>query len=48
MSAFFLQVSDMRADLVEEHSTSNQASELLESEQTERMRLEKELADIQV
>lgn len=37
------QLSEMTVELAEEHSTSNIASERLEAEQSERMRLEKEL-----
>lgn len=37
----------MTVELAEEHSTSNLASERFESEQSERMRLEKELDDHQ-
>ena len=38
----------MTADLQDEHTTSTQASELLETETAERIRLEKELQDILV
>jgi len=38
----------MTADLAEEHSTALLASERLEVEQAERMRLEKENAEIEV
>ena len=37
----------MTVELAEEHSTSNLASERFESEQSERMRLEKDLDDHQ-
>ncbi len=37
----------MTVELAEEHSASNLASERLESEQSERLRLEKELEDHQ-
>ncbi|KAL5016328.1 hypothetical protein ScPMuIL_005917 [Solemya velum] len=40
-------LSEITADYAEVHTASNQAGELLESEQAERMRLEKELKDIQ-
>ncbi|KAK6192213.1 hypothetical protein SNE40_003722 [Patella caerulea] len=40
-------LSELSADLVEENSTSNQATELLEAETAERMRLEKENKEIQ-
>ena len=43
-----LQVVELQADLAEENTTSSQASELLETESAERMRLEKELKDVQV
>ena len=36
----------MTADLQEEHTTSNQATDVLESEQAERLRLEKELREL--
>ena len=38
----------MTADLAEEHSTATLATERLEAEQSERMRLEKEKADLEV
>lgn len=41
------QLSEMTVELAEEHSTSNLASERFESEQSERMRLEKDLDDHQ-
>jgi myosin XVIII len=37
----------MTVELAEEHSTSNMASERFEAEQSERMRLEKDLEDSQ-
>ncbi|XP_070204311.1 unconventional myosin-XVIIIa-like isoform X2 [Littorina saxatilis] len=40
-------LAEMTADLMEENTTSTQASEMLEAESTERMRLEKEMKDIQ-
>ncbi|XP_067682622.1 unconventional myosin-XVIIIa-like isoform X2 [Haliotis asinina] len=40
-------LSEMTADLVEENTTSNNATELLEAETAERMRLEKDLKDLQ-
>ena len=43
-----LQLSEITADLAEENTTSQNASELLEAESSERMRLEKENKDIQV
>lgn len=42
------QVVELTADLAEENTTATQASEMLESESAERMRLEKELKDVQV
>lgn len=38
----------MTADLAEEHSTATLATERLEAETSERLRLEKELSEIQV
>jgi hypothetical protein len=38
----------MTADLAEEHSTSTLATERLEAETADRLRLEKELQDVQV
>ena len=43
-----VQLSEVTADLMEENTTSNQASEMLEAESAERMRLEKELKELQV
>ncbi|XP_025090259.1 unconventional myosin-XVIIIa-like isoform X3 [Pomacea canaliculata] len=40
-------LTEVTADLVEENTASTQASELLEAESAERMRLEKELKDLQ-
>ncbi|XP_052800270.1 unconventional myosin-XVIIIa-like isoform X12 [Mya arenaria] len=40
-------VVELTADLAEENTTATQASEMLETENAERMRLEKELKDIQ-
>ena len=46
---FFLsQLSEMAADLAEEHSTATLATERLEAEQAERMKLEKEKGDLEV
>lgn len=42
------QLSEMTVELAEEHSTSNLASERFESEQSERLRLEKELDEHQM
>lgn len=44
----YCQVVELTADLAEENTTATQASEMLESESAERMRLEKELKDTQV
>ncbi|XP_052268489.1 unconventional myosin-XVIIIa-like isoform X2 [Dreissena polymorpha] len=40
-------VAELTADLAEENTTATQASEMLESESAERMRLEKDLKDLQ-
>ena len=42
------QLSEISADLAEEHTTSHHASEILEAEQAERRRLEKECKDLTV
>ena len=42
------QLSEATADLAEEHETATHATEMLDAESAERMRLEKELKDIQV
>jgi len=42
------QLADIMADYQDEHSTSTQAGEQLEHETAERIRLEKELRDVQV
>ncbi|XP_071790068.1 unconventional myosin-XVIIIa-like isoform X4 [Asterias amurensis] len=39
-------MAEMSADLAEEHTTANNASEMLEGETSERLRLEKELKDM--
>lgn len=44
---FFLQLSEMTADLAEEHSTSTLATERLDAETSERLKLEKELNEVQ-
>ena len=41
-------LAELTADLTEEHSTSTHATEMLENEQAERMKLEKDLKEIQV
>ncbi|XP_022249031.1 unconventional myosin-XVIIIa-like [Limulus polyphemus] len=43
----FSQVSELWADLNEEHSAATHASEMLETETSERMKLEKEIQDMQ-
>lgn len=43
----FFQLSELTADLAEEHSTSTLATERLDAETTERLRLERELSEIQ-
>ncbi len=45
---FFVQLSGIQADFVEEHTTSTHASEMLESETAQRLKAERELKDIQV
>ena len=45
---YAVQLSEMTADLAEEHSTSTLATERLEAETADRLRLEKELQDVQV
>ena len=42
------QLQEVTADLMEENTTSNQAGEMLEAESAARMRIEKELKDLQV
>ena len=42
------QVSEMSVDLADEQTTANQASEILETEQAERRRLEKEVKELTV
>lgn len=42
-----LQLSEMTADLAEEHSTSTLAAERLDAETSERLRLERELSETQ-
>lgn len=42
------QLAEVTADLSEEHTTSTHATEMLESETAERLRLEKELKELQV
>ncbi|XP_022085605.1 unconventional myosin-XVIIIa-like isoform X2 [Acanthaster planci] len=41
-------LAEMSADLTEEHTTANHASEMLERETAERLRLEKELKELKV
>lgn len=43
----FVQIADLLADLADERSTSESASQLLETETSERLRLEKDLKDLQ-
>ena len=43
-----LQMSELSADLSEEHTTSSHATEILEQETADRIRLEKEVRDMQV
>mgnify|MGYP007045543241 CR=1 FL=1 len=42
------QLSEMAADLAEEHSTATLATERLEAEQADRMKLEKDKGDLEV
>lgn len=42
------QMSELTADLVEEQATTVQAAEVLDVQSSERMRLEKEVGDLQV
>jgi len=43
-----LQLSELAADYQDEHSTSTQTAEMLETESAERVRLDKEVKDLQV
>ena len=43
-----LQLGELTADLAEEHHTATLATERLEAEQSERMRLEADLQSVQV
>lgn len=43
-----VQISDLLAELADERSTGESASQLLETETSERLRLEKEMKDLQV
>ena len=45
---FSLQLSEMAADLAEEHSTATLATERLEAEQADRMKLEKDKGELEV
>lgn len=42
-----VQITDLLAELADERSTSESASQLLETETSERLRLEKEMKDLQ-
>lgn len=42
-----VQISDLSAELADERSTSESASQLLETETSERLRLEKDMKDLQ-
>jgi len=42
------QLSELAADYQDEHSTSTQTAEMLEAETAERIRLDKEVKDLQV
>ncbi len=48
MDVLLSQVSELTADLAEEHSTSILATERLEAETAQRMKLEKEVNDLEV
>jgi len=48
LPACIAQLSELAADYQDEHSTSTQTAEMLEAETTERIRLEKEVKDLQV
>lgn len=43
----FVQIADLLAELADERSTSESASQLLETETSERLRLEKDLKELQ-
>lgn len=43
-----VQISDLLAELADERSTSESASQLLETETSERLRLERDMKDLQV
>ena len=45
---FIFQLSEMTADLGEEHSAATLATERLEAEQAERMKLQKDNTELQV
>ena len=47
-SIISMQLSEMTADFTEVHSTSTHATDMLEAETVARMKLEKELKEIQV
>lgn len=44
----YVQITDLLAELADERSTSESASQLLETETSERLRLEKDMKDLQV
>lgn len=46
--ALVFQLTELSADLSEEHTTSSHATEIIEQETSNRLRLEKDLRDIQV
>jgi len=43
-----MQLTELAADYQDEHSTSTQTAEMLEAETTERIRLDKEVKELQV
>lgn len=44
----FLQITELSAELADERNTGESASQLLETETSERLRLEKDMKDLQV
>jgi len=43
-----MQLTELAADYQDEHTTSTQTAEMLEAETTERIRLDKEVKELQV
>lgn len=48
LSIFTLQITELSAELADERNTGESASQLLETETSERLRLEKDMKDLQV